>query len=379
LSRIRPCRFGPHHRGVVATAAIGAGEIILQIPRNLLITQELACQSGRIASQIAELNLDGDAFMAVFLLEIRASGETSSDPSQVGFWKPYVNALPKSYDFIPLFWPNSRFEEATGSLLPSLVSERRRKIKEDYDQICAKSPAFEAFSLVDFMWARTAVASRQFLVNIHGKATAVLVPVADLLNHKIPSLCRLDLERLRTGLAKGRVPPSRPPRSTTWSFDDALDSFTIVTDEPHILGAEVFDSYGKKDNAALLHTYGFVETDPAHALSFAAVLIKCTGPENGLKARKVAKLGRNFGVFRLSKDLSHVNTRKALGFLRVMHARGYEVVFCIHISDKRKTQIGLTNYARSGILDLVKNKIDFFLYKMHKLLLFLSNTCPIAI
>ena len=54
-------------------------------------------------------------------------------------------------------------------MLSSLVAERKRRITKDYDALSAGLPQEEfggKFSLLDFMWARTAVASRQFLIKV---------------------------------------------------------------------------------------------------------------------------------------------------------------------------------------------------------------------
>ena len=68
------------------------------------------------------------------------------------------------------------------------------------------------------------------------KKTDVLVPFADLLNHK-------------------------RPKQTQWYYDDSIESFVIQATENIEEGNEIFDSYGKKTNARFLLHYGFCLDD----------------------------------------------------------------------------------------------------------------------
>ena len=54
----------------------------------------------------------------------------------------------------------------------------------------------------DFIWARMIVCSRIFGIIMYGNKTDALVPIADMLNHKIPKM-------------------------TSWSFSDALKGFVV--------------------------------------------------------------------------------------------------------------------------------------------------------
>lgn len=51
------------------------------------------------------------------------------------------------------------------------------------------------------------------------------------------------------------------PRQTTWEYDDKEKAFVITSLLNLRQGAQVMDSYGRRDNRRLLFSYGFVEDD----------------------------------------------------------------------------------------------------------------------
>ena len=106
-----PCRFNSEHRGVVATADLDIGQIIVNIPRHLILTQEVAKESeiGQLM-KAAGLKLDHDALLAAFVLQVQSAPEYVKDIKQPGFWKPYIDSLPQDFSNVPLFWDEERFD-----------------------------------------------------------------------------------------------------------------------------------------------------------------------------------------------------------------------------------------------------------------------------
>ena len=134
---------------------------------------------------------------------------------------------------MPIFWTKEELQHLTGSYLLEQIRERNAAIKADYDLICKVHPNFvNIATLTDFKWARMAVCSRNFGLVVNGVQTAALVPYADMLNHY-------------------------RPRETKWQFDDSLQCFTVVSLENIMIGAQVYDSYGRKCNHRFLLNYGF--------------------------------------------------------------------------------------------------------------------------
>ena len=62
----------------------------------------------------------------------------------------------------------------------------------EYENIVRAFPEFTKFSHRDFVWARLAVITRIFGLEINGVQTDGLVPMADMLNHKRPRGMRYD-------------------------------------------------------------------------------------------------------------------------------------------------------------------------------------------
>lgn len=149
------------------------------------------------------------------------------------FFKPYYEILPKTLSNMPVFWQPHEIQYLQGSYLIEQIEERNTAIEADYEAICSLVPEFRSIStLHEFKWARMCVCSRNFGLVINGIQTAALVPYADMLNHY-------------------------RPRETKWQFDDSLQSFTVVALQQIHMGAQVYDSYGRKCNHRFLLNYGF--------------------------------------------------------------------------------------------------------------------------
>ena len=147
-------------------------------------------------------------------------------------YKYYFDLLPKDYSNFPIFYKNNELEYLKGSPFYAQILEKKEDIKKDYNKLCEHLPDFNQFSFSKFCKARVLISSRIFGISINSKKTDVLVPFADLLNHK-------------------------RPKQTQWFYDDNLESFVIQAIDDIKEGNEIFDSYGKKTNARFLLNYGF--------------------------------------------------------------------------------------------------------------------------
>lgn len=183
-------------------------------------------QIGRaILSSHIDLDAPKHIFLMVFMLVDR------KDPNS--FFKPYYDILPATLSNMPIFWSREELAYLQGSHMLEQIDERNAAIEEDYAAICGVAPEFvDIATLQEFKWARMCVCSRNFGLVINGLQTAALVPYADMLNHY-------------------------RPRETKWQFDDALQSFTVVSLQTIRAGAQVYDSYGRKCNHRFLLNYGF--------------------------------------------------------------------------------------------------------------------------
>ena len=218
--------FSDNYRGVIAKSDIKKYEIIMSIPKICLISMDIAL-STTIGKEIGkfmyqELHSPRHSLFSSFLLSEEQSEK----------WKFYFDLLPKDFSYFPIFYTDNELEYLRGSPFLSQIFEKRIEMKSDYDVICNYIPSFSSFPFIKFCQARMSVSSRIFGVTMNGVRADVLVPFADLINH-------------------------RPQRQTQWYYDNAQNSFMIQSLEDIKEGNEIYDSYGKKSNAKLLLNYGF--------------------------------------------------------------------------------------------------------------------------
>ena len=134
------------------------------------------------------------------------------------------------------------------------------------------------------------ISSRIFGISINNNKTDVLVPYADLLNHK-------------------------RPRQTQWYYDDKINSFVIQATEDIMAGKEIFDSYGKKTNGRFLLNYGFaIENNDSAEYTLSIIFNDCY-PLYELKKQFLneKKLIKNFY---LNNNLYESQIIELLSFLR---------------------------------------------------------------
>ena len=223
-------------RGVHATCAVPPHTTVVSVPLRCLITDVMGrtdCELGRLAfAPDAYAHFSSPAIIAVVLYVL----ETMRDENH--FFAPYYDMLPRDYSFFPVFWSDANAKAwLRGSPVLQDLKERKRALREDYDEVCRVVPGFaHRFPYDEFLKVRSAVGSRNFGIVVDGQKCTSLVPFADLLNH------------LR-------------PRETTWTFDSTRDCFTITTLTRLDAGQPVFDSYGRKSNARFLLHYGFTVED----------------------------------------------------------------------------------------------------------------------
>lgn len=202
--------FSDNHRGVVAKNNIYKDEIILRIPKDLLISIELA-KSTEMGAKLAnfmysELNSPKHSLLTSFILNEMKNPNTK--------WRHYLDILPKDYSSFPIFYSEEELKWLEGSPFLIQIIEKKEDILRDYQKIGSNIPEFLLFEFREFCEIRMAVSSRIFGVKIDNKKTDVLAPYADLLNHK-------------------------RPRTTHWYYDEIHKAFFIQALEDITIGQEV--------------------------------------------------------------------------------------------------------------------------------------------
>ena len=164
-------------------------------------------------------------FISIFLLEEKKNSNSK--------WRQYIDLLPVDHSCFPINFKNEELGELVGSPFLFMIHEKVMDLRRDYDTILKADRGFEKYSFKEFCWARMMVGSRIFGLNITGVKTEVLVPFADMLNHRLP-------------------------KQTAWNYVESMNGFLIESLEDIEIGQEVFDSYGRKCNSRFLLNYGFV-------------------------------------------------------------------------------------------------------------------------
>jgi histone-lysine N-methyltransferase SETD3 len=200
------------HRGIVAKQDISKDEVILKVPKDMLISIELA-RTTTIGEQIAtfmyiELNSPKHCLLTSYLLHEKALGKESK-------WLNYLDILPKDYSSFPIFYSEEELSFLEGSPFKNQILEKKEDIKKDYEKICDNIQEFNQYSFKEFCETRMAVSSRIFGIKIDYRKTDVLAPFADLLNHK-------------------------RPRTTHWYYDEKYKSFIIQSLDNISKGSEVY-------------------------------------------------------------------------------------------------------------------------------------------
>ena len=219
-----------NYRGVLAKKNIMKNEVIMTTPKECLISLEtvLETEYGKKIGEFMykELYSPKHCLLTSFLLY------EEKNPK----YKYYFDLLPNDFSNFPIFYTQEELDLLKGSPFLKQISTKKDDIKYDYNKLCEHISDFNQFSFLKFCQARILISSRIFGIQMKNKKTDVLVPFADLLNHK-------------------------RPKQTQWYYDDSIESFVIQAIENIEEGNEIFDSYGKKTNARFLLHYGFCLDD----------------------------------------------------------------------------------------------------------------------
>ncbi|KAI8070015.1 hypothetical protein BC940DRAFT_236218 [Gongronella butleri] len=215
---------------MMATDDIAPGEVIVQVPKKFLISND------QLQQLYGENSLSTHQLLAAHL--------TLLVDDQKTWWKPYLDLLPSHFNTLPV-----NFSSSLSALLPTSLAEdvqqQRNKIKADFDVAVKflkdrpnQTPTTR-LSFDTYQWAWLCVNTRCIHVKPMGRQTKgsdiALAPLLDFLNHTSES-------RIESG------------------FNMHTQCFEIKTLTPYKKGEQVFINYGPHDNQAILREYGFVLT-----------------------------------------------------------------------------------------------------------------------
>ncbi|GFP89204.1 n-lysine methyltransferase setd6 [Phtheirospermum japonicum] len=267
---------------VTALCDLKEDDVVSTIPKQSCLTVKTSA-AGHL---IEEAQLGGYLGLAVAIMYEKSIGPQSK-------WFEYLQILPP-FEPIPLLWSLPQIDALlSGTELHKIVREDKALVHQDWKE-CIKplldtasfdlNPDF--FTVDEYLAAKSLIASRSFQIDeYHGFG---MVPLADLFNHKtaaedvhftsVSSSSESDIdtesgaENADDENDEDHEPIAPVFNSETGDFSGSDLEFSPVSgNEPTYLemiiikdvkaGTEVFNTYGPLGNAALLHRYGFTETD----------------------------------------------------------------------------------------------------------------------
>jgi histone-lysine N-methyltransferase SETD3 len=295
LSNLRLCSYANGERGLHAQAPIQKGDIVLEVPLRLILTEQVAMASaiGRQIEASGMTRLSSQSYLAACVLQEKYAPES--------FWAPYIAALPVSFPQGPLFFTRDDLALLEGSFLLTKIAKRRSALVEEYQNLFQCARGFERFTLDEFLWAHSIASSRSFGMEIHGRKTIGLVPMADMLNH-------------------------RHPEETGWRYEDGAGSFVLTARQDLAPDEAMHGSYGRKCNSEFFMHYGFCLEE---------------NEDNRAQIRFADR------TFRVPARLDHKNTRKMLSLLRLTCASSDDALSPARDAEDEIGPVSLANETRS--------------------------------
>ena len=229
----------PSGRGMIAFKNIQQNDKVVEIPENIIITEENDFFYSKSFGILNEYDR-----LAMFLIRERAKGNKS-------FWKPYFDKLPFENDLKLVFrWKLSDLIFLKGSKILLATTYLKKKIDFQFfnlhEKIFRQNPLSfpeETFNLKSWEWAMTILFSRA--IYLPNSKKIALVPYADLLNHNPFSTSYID--------------------SKSIPFSNSFE-ISMYSDRSYNKFDQIYTTYGPKTNLELLILYGFsLERNPFEA------------------------------------------------------------------------------------------------------------------
>ncbi|EIE75945.1 hypothetical protein G6F46_003387 [Rhizopus delemar] len=210
---------------MMATEDIEAGEVIVSVPRNFLITNE------SLTKLYGTHSLSPHQLLALHLVLLTRDKQS--------WWKPYTDLLPMHFNTMPVNYPSELLSHLPNSLKQETM-QQKDNIHTDYVtclKFCKSKQLPQDITAEEFKWAWLCVNTRCIHMTVpdylaKGENIA-LAPMLDFLNHTTEA-------KIESG------------------FNIRTQRFEIKTLTAYKKGEQVYINYGPHDNLAMLKEYGFV-------------------------------------------------------------------------------------------------------------------------
>jgi len=192
---------------------IPPNDILLSVPLQKIITPEHGhvTPAGKAVRKKNIPMIDDHTYLAIWLCETMAQRENNGAPLLAPHIEAYLDTLPNhaAMMHLPIFWTEEDLSELDGSQLKTDTLQKRAYWEALYQSIVDCFPPFaeRTCSLNRFLWAKGVIHSRVFYLREDyfedeekTERGIGLVPMADMLNHRIrsdPSTCDWRVEKDR--------------------------------------------------------------------------------------------------------------------------------------------------------------------------------------
>ncbi|TVU42144.1 hypothetical protein EJB05_08535 [Eragrostis curvula] len=221
-------------RGMLASESLGVGDVALEIPESLIISQELLSESEVFVALKGFNDITPETMLLLWSMKERHNLSSK--------FRTYFEALPANFN-TGLSFGIDALGTLEGTLLFDEIIQAKQHLRQQYDELfpllCTNFPEIfkkDICTCDNFLWACELWYSNSMMVVLSsGKLSTCLVPVAGLLNHSVsPHI-----------LNYGRV-------------DEATKSLKFALSRPCNAGEQCFLSYGKHPGSHLITFYGFL-------------------------------------------------------------------------------------------------------------------------
>lgn len=225
-------------RGLFARQQVRAGQLLLRVPRNLVVTHEVMVETeiGGALHSVEGMLHSRYVMHSVWLARERTA------PSAA--WGPYVDALPASFAYMPTLRPPEELAALAGTRALDLIEQRTEQLRRDLTIVTDLVDEARGLPREVLVWANHAARTRGY--KTPDDRRPALVPIADMANHG--------------------------DSVASFAFTDSGD-FEVNATRDLDPGREILGDYGRNPNARWLAGYGFAlpdNPDDEVALAFPA-------------------------------------------------------------------------------------------------------------
>lgn len=330
--------LGLDERGIYTRQDLPANSTLAIVPFSSLLSTEHANKVS-LLSRLKSLCREDD-LLSLLLLYEKKLGPAS-------MWYQHIIHLPKTYHSIV----NHSAEELQfiqGSELFTTTERWKCQISNDYKELnehiaMVESIAeeeecsfFRSITFEDYLWALSTIWSRFISITRRNSILRVMVPFVDFLNH-------------------------HPCSQVGHSFNEANDSFYLITNQSFQSNDEICLNYGHNSNSRLMMLYGFsLMNNPYNSVN---IWITMNSNEKNYSVRRDI-LSKSFNI--ISDDNNYVFQLERnklpdslLIFLIIQHMSAVELD---NVSNQYHSGFQLIENANSMILEELAVAIRAILY-----------------